>query len=205
MDRLKSHALGRLAIKLRAQSRQASRLSPLVFMTDPNRMPDLAVAVAKLPRGCAVIYRHFGEPRREINAHLLREVTWQQQQQLLIGGGDMELAQHVKACGVHFQRDAHLKSPRDLRGNNSRLIITMAGLKSEDYKAPLDCLDGLFVSSIFPSQSPSAGAPIGVAALKNICRKLDVPIFALGGVSAQTAPALIGSGACGFAAIAGLL
>lgn len=174
-------------------------------MTDPKRVPDLAVAMARLPKGCAVIYRHFGEPRREDTAKLLRDVTRNNGQQLLIGGGDVELAQDVGADGVHFKRDAALTGPRALRGKNADIIITMAGLKSGAYEAPLICLDGLFISSIFPSQSPSAGQAIGTGKLTKICKDLGTPIFALGGINELTAPQLMGSGAAGFAAIGGLL
>ena len=200
---LKSHALGRAAQNLRETCRHKSRLSPLVFMSDPARTGDVTEAVAGLPKGCALIYRHFGEGRRAIIARALRQVTHDNAQQLLIGGGDVELAMAVKADGVHFKRDAALSGPHKLRAENKQIIITMAGLKTGKYRASLSCLDGLFISSIFPSQSPSAGEAIGTEALKARCEVLPVPIFALGGITAKTAPQLLGSGASGLAAIDG--
>ena len=173
-------------------------------MSDTARTGDVAEAVAGLPKGCALIYRHFGEARRAIIARALRQATIENQQQLLIGGGDVELAMAVKADGVHFKRDAALSGPHKLRAENKQIIITMAGLKTGKYRASLSCLDGLFISSIFPSQSPSAGEAIGTEALKARCAVLPVPIFALGGITAKTAPQLLGSGASGLAAIDGL-
>ena len=174
-------------------------------MSDPARVKNLPEAVAGLPDNCAIIYRHFGAEKKLLIAKLLREVTKDRQQQLLIGGGDVELALAVNADGVHFKRDANLKGPQKLRNGNADMIITIAGLKGEDYTAPLTCLDGLFVSAVFPSQSPSAGTPMGVSGLKAACENLDVPVFALGGINASNAKKLIGSGAAGFAAINGLL
>ena len=81
----------------------------------------------------------------------------------------------------------------------------MAGLKSGAYLAPLDSLDALFISSLFPSQSPSAGTPIGIDAFHQSVRALPVPLFALGGITAGTALQLIGSGGAGLAAIGGLI
>jgi len=81
----------------------------------------------------------------------------------------------------------------------------MAGLKHGAYLAPLDSLDALFISSLFPSRSPSAGEPIGTTALKDTAARLPIPIFALGGVDAGTAPQLLSSGAAGLAAIEGLI
>lgn len=70
-----------------------------------------------------------------------------------------------------------------------------------NYAGDVSILDGLLLSSIFPSQSQSAGDPIGVETLKEKTRKLPVPVFALGGVNNKTAPKLIGSGAAGVAGI----
>ena len=176
-------------------------------MTDPERVPDLPAAIATLPRGCAVIYRHFGAANRKAEAVGLRAATQEAGQQLLIGGGDLELAVSVGADGVHFKRDAALAGPYDLRSLYPNLLITMAGLKGPDqaYQKPLTCLDGLFISSIFESRSPSAGKPIGVERLKHICAELTVPVFALGGVTQQSAPRLLGTGVSGLAAIGGLI
>lgn len=148
-----------------------------------------------------MIYRHFGEPKA---AKELRELTQDQGRQFLIGN-DPELAERVSADGVHFARDASLHGPTQWREKYPDWIITMAGLKSGTYLAPLDSLDALFISSIFPSQSPSAGTPIGAQALKDRCTRLPVPIYALGGVSAGTAPQLINTGATGLTAIEGLI
>ena len=174
-------------------------------MTDPERVSDLPTAIGHLPRGCAVIYRHFGATNRKVAARLLREATQSAGQQLLIGGGDVELALSIGADGVHFKRDAELIGPLTLREQHPNMLITMAGLKDGSYHAPLTCLDGLFISSIFPSGSPSAGEPIGTDRLKAICAELSVPVFALGGVTPKTAPRLRGTGVSGFAAIGGLM
>lgn len=170
-------------------------------MTDPTRVENLVEVVRRLPKDCAVIYRHFGDP---IHARELRELTAKQERQLLIGN-DPELAQDIGADGVHFTRDAALRGPIIWRERLPEWIITMAGLKEGAYLAPLESLDALFVSSIFQSRSPSAGTPIDTAALKERAARLPVPIFALGGIDAGTAPQLMGTGAAGLAAIEGLI
>jgi len=200
---MKSHPLGKIAVKIRRAARRPSRLSPLIFMTDPQRVKNLPEQLAALPLGCGVIYRHFGEANRYITAKLLRDITLSRGQQLLIGGDDIALADSVKADGVHFRRDAHLKGPTAFHAKRPGKLITMAGLKTGRYTAPLTCLDGLFISSIFPSQSPSAGAPIGPAALAKKTQSLEAPIFALGGITPRTAPDLLGTKISGFAAIDG--
>ena len=170
-------------------------------MTDLARMENLLGVVTRLPEGCAVIYRHFGAPK---DAEALRALTREQGRAFLIGN-DPELAETLEADGVHFARDETLRGPIKWRAVKPDWIITMAGLKSGAYLAPLDSLDALFISSVFASQSPSAGAPIGPGELRRRAQALPVPIFALGGINAGTAPQLIGTGAVGLAAIGGLI
>lgn len=200
---MKSHPLGKIAHHLSQAAQRKSLLSPLVFMTDPKRIKDLPAQIACLPKGCAVIYRHFGDPQRTTIAGLLRQYTKSNGQQLLIGGGDIELANNIEADGVHFRRSANLHGPIIYRKTHRKKIITMAGLKTGHYHNELSCLDGLLISSIFPSQSPSSGPPIGTKALAKLCQTLDVPIFALGGITPKTAPQLLGTGVYGLAAIDG--
>jgi hypothetical protein len=94
-------------------------------------MDRLLDIVARLPEGCAVIYRHFGEP---LEAEALRDLTQKQNRQLLIGN-DPELAEKIGADGVHFSRDETLRGPIKWRAKHPEWIITMAGLKSGAYRA----------------------------------------------------------------------
>lgn len=189
-----------VATKLLAARPIATPLSPLIFMTDPKRVTDVVAAAEMLPRRAAIIYRHFGSAHRCVDAEALRQVTFKRQQQFLIGD-DPQLAIEVGADGVHFRRDANAAAPIVWRQRCPDWLISMAGIKSGDYTGDLSVLDGLLLSSIFPSQSPSAGEPISLAALKEKVSKLPAPIFALGGVNSKTAPKLLGSGAAGIAGI----
>ena len=192
--------VGDVAQRLR-ETGPSCRLSPLVFMTDPNRVTDPAKIAAKLPKGTAIIYRHFGSPD---HAGALRDLTRTRGQQFLIGN-DPELAKEVGADGVHFSRDATLSGPKLWREKQPNWIITMAGLKTGDYLGGFEPLDALFISSVFPSKSPSAGEPIGTQTLKDRASRLPLPIYALGGVTAGTAFNLIEAGVTGLAAIDGLI
>lgn len=188
------------ATKLYDARSMASRLSPYIFMTDPARVKDIESAAKKLPRGAALIFRHFGKDDHRSQAQHLRQVTFHYGLQFLIGD-DPSLAIAVGADGVHFRRDANLAEPMLWRKRCPDWVISMAGIKSGDYIGGLSVLDGLLVSSVFPSQSPSAGEPLGMKRFSKIAGVLPVPIFALGGVNKKTAPKLIGSGAAGLAGI----
>ncbi|WP_409432739.1 N-acetyltransferase [Litorimonas sp. RW-G-Af-16] len=201
----KSTSLWSVAHNLREDAWRVSALSPFVFMTDPERIVDPIAIAQKLPKGAAIIYRHFGADHRHSAAQALRKVTLERQQQFLIGA-DIGLAKMVKADGVHLRREDGLAVAEKLRKQHPDWIISMAGLKGpQDYDGDLSVLDALFISSIFPSRSPSAGEAIGVGKLSELTRTLPVPIYALGGVTSATAAKLIGSGAAGLAAIDGIL
>ncbi|MBM3519127.1 MAG: thiamine phosphate synthase, partial [Alphaproteobacteria bacterium] len=54
--------LARLAARLK--QRRQSRLPALVLLSDSLRLPDPLPAAACLPRGAAVILRHYDDPKR---------------------------------------------------------------------------------------------------------------------------------------------
>ena len=174
-------------------------------MTDPQRVLDPVSMARALPERSTIIFRHFGRTGHQREAENLRKVTFERDQQLLIGH-DPELAKQIGADGVHFRRDAAVQAPMLWRKKCPDWIITMAGLKGvQTYSGDLSVLDGLFISSVFYSKSPSAGNPIGTEKFSEICRTLPAPIFALGGINSRTAEQLIGSGAAGLAGIDGLV
>jgi len=209
-----SHPLCRISKDLRALSRFKSRLAPLVFMTDPARMADPIRAVTRLPEcginGLTVIYRHFGRGCPETIADQLRQITFSRGYQLLIGN-DPALALKCGADGVHFRRNTDFSIARTWRRRCPEWSLSIAGMKDDSYMqdkayiSGLKIFDAVFISSVFASQSPSAGPPIGIKVFSDLCHTWPVPVFALGGVTAQTAPRLRGSGTAGLATISGLL
>lgn len=201
-DRLRSPFLDVARTLLQTRS-ITSRLAPLILMSEPERTPDIEHLAKVMPRGSALIYRHFGADNRHAVAKRLRAITAECGVQFLIGA-DPELALAVQADGVHFRRDPALSRARDWREKQPGWIITQAGIKSGDYDHDVSALDALFMSSVFSSKSPSSGTPIGLEGLSRACRTLPVPIIALGGITRETAPQLVGSGATGLAAIGGL-
>jgi len=57
---------------------------------------------------------------------------------------------------------------------------------------------------VFASIGAWATAPIGAEAFTALVQAAPLPVYALGGVNARTAPELSGSGAQGFAVVEGL-
>lgn len=195
---LKSHPLGEHALALREAYGQHCRLSPLIAMSDPVRTPNILAWAEQLPQHCAIIYRF--EVFDEVIAKQLRILSQEKNQQLLL----RQERHRSEADGLHFKRHTDLQHIDAVRQKHPDALLTLAALKDRDYENPLPKLDGLLVSSIFLSQSPSAGAPIGIDALKDKAQKLEAPVFALGGVNTQTAATLLGTAIAGIAVVGAL-
>jgi len=195
---LQSHPLGRHALKLREMGARPSRLSPLIAMSDPKRTPDIIGWAKALPKHCAVIYRY--DTFDECVARELRKLTAANSQQLLI----RSQSRYEFSDGQHFKRDTDLALISEAKQKSPGALLTLAALKCRSYSAPLPDIDGLLVSAIFPSRSPSAGTPIGVETLKQQTKETNAPVFALGGINTKTAPALFGTDIAGIAAVGAL-
>lgn len=62
--------------------------------------------------------------------------------------------------------------------------------------------DYIFFGPVFATPSKETfGAPQGLPLLAEICRSVDIPVLAIGGVTKQNAPACFAAGAAGLAAI----
>lgn len=190
--------------KLRAAARQASaifptHLPPVFFLTDPDRTPDPASIAAHLPAGWGVIYRHFGSEARHRQARTLARICRHRGLTLLIAA-DPALAMAVGADGVHWP-EAKAGEARKWAG---QFTLMTASAHSRAGLARLAHLpvDAALRSTVFPSASASAGPAIGPTRFRNAARQADLPVYALGGVSADTAARV--SGVSGLAAIEGM-
>ncbi|MBA4014218.1 MAG: thiamine monophosphate synthase [Phenylobacterium sp.] len=176
-------------------------LPPLLFFTDPARTPDIEAAARRLPRGSAIVYRTFGAPDAEARARRLAQIAAARGLLLLIGA-DADLAARVGADGVHL--------PERLAGRARRLrrpgwIVTAAAHSAWAARRGLAAgADAVVVSAVFPSNSPSAGAPLGQLRLARLARVAGGPVYALGGINDETARRLLPAGLVGLAAVEAL-
>lgn len=196
-------ALSRTAARLRPWPVRGKALPNLLFFTDPDRTPDPEGVAERLPSGAAVVFRAFGAPDAAAWGSRLREITRRRGLTLLVGA-DAVLALAIGADGVHLpERLAGQASA--LRAAHPDWLITMAAHGEAAARAGASIgVDALVVSPIFPSRSPSAGAPLGVAGLKRIVEAVDTPVYALGGVRADTVARLLDTGIVGIAAVEAL-
>ncbi|MFM8820638.1 MAG: thiamine phosphate synthase [Phenylobacterium sp.] len=127
------------------------------------------------------MYRAFGAPDRLATARALATIARRRGLVLLIGA-DVGLAARIGAAGLHLPERLAGRAPRLRRQG---WIITAAAHTPR--AARRTGVDAIILSAVFPSASPSAGAPVGSLRFALIARASAVPTYALGGVSDKTA------------------
>jgi len=195
----------RAARKLLVALRQVRRtwdsdMPPLMFLTDPKRVTDPVAVATALPPHSGVILRHFGLADQIKLAAPLAE-TCRARGHVFLIANDPDLAKRVDADGVHWPE----RSLANARRWGGKFAIQTASAHSRRaiWHAHQASMDAAFVSAIFPSNSPSAGRPIGPIRFRTLAAKAPLPLYALGGISAATASRVTSYG--GLAAIEGLL
>lgn len=175
-------------------------LPALLFFTDPVRTPDPEAIAATLPRGAAIVYRHFGAADAETVARRLKAVARARGLTLIIGQ-DAALARKVRADGVHLpERLAHRAAA--LKRAHTGWIITSAAHSLSAARRARG--DAVVLSVALPSNSDSAGHALGPIRLAARVRAGDRPAYALGGINGRTARRLMSTGVIGLAAVGGL-
>ena len=167
------------------------------FLTDPRRTPSPVEIAERLSPGMGVIYRHFGVDERTQTAKALRLATFRKGIPLLIAN-DPELAIAVKADGVHWP-EARAQLARKWQG---RFLIQTQSAHSRRAIAHSVC-EAVLVSTVFPSNSASAGAAMGAIKFRQLAASSDKFMYALGGVNGETAGAV--SEYAGLAGIEGFM
>jgi thiamine-phosphate pyrophosphorylase len=173
-------------------------LPRLMFFTDPERTPDPEAIARTLPPGAAIVFRHFGAAEAEAQARRLLAIARGRGLLLLIGA-DSALAARIGADGVHLPERLTAQAQRLRRPG--WLVTAAAHSPAAVARARQAGVDAAVVSAIFPSRSPSAGAPIGPIRLALLARTTPLPLYALGGLNNKTARRLRDAGLVGLAAV----
>ncbi|MBX9745591.1 MAG: thiamine phosphate synthase [Hyphomonadaceae bacterium] len=190
------HLLAARAARLNREA-GAPALPSLYFFTDPARIPNPCAVARKLPRGTAIVYRHFGAADRVRMARRLIAICRSRGLKLLIAA-DAELAARVGADGVHWPEQRLV--PR-----SSEALMTASAHSAEAVGRAISAgADACVLSPIFPTASGSGHPPLGLFRASQIARAAGVPVIALGGINARRANLLAGRGFAGVAAVGAL-
>ena len=195
--------LSRAARALNARCRNP-RLPALILMTDEYRLPDPVDAAAALPRGAAVILRHTKPEARATIAGALSKLA-QKRRLILLMGGDPRLADRVHADGIHLSEARAHEAPH-WRALRPAWLITVAAHSTRGIlNGARSGADAVLLAPVFPTLSHRGRAALGPVRFRLIAAAAKIPIYALGGVNANSVARLEGARLAGIAAIEGLI
>jgi thiamine-phosphate pyrophosphorylase len=195
-DSASRRSIARAAARLAAANQ--NELPVLVLMTDDARLRDPVGAARALPRGSMVIVRSRDAARRRELALALREIARVRGLFLLIAG-DAALAAQIGADGVHLP-ETRIGEAAAIRARHKMLVTAAAHSLSALRRA--NAVDALILSAVFATASHPGRAALGAVRANLVAKLAPVPVYALGGITAQNARLL--AGFCGIAAIGAL-
>ena len=153
------------------------------LMTDERQGEALWPALARLPKGGGVVFRHYRLPPPERRAVFDRVRRIARARRLvLVLAGPPRLARAWRADGAH-SRSPHAPDGRLLRtapAHDRREVIAAAGA------------DLVFLSPVFATRSHPGAPVLGRAGFHALAREARAPVAALGGMTARAARSLGG-------------
>lgn len=180
--------------------RPASRQPPRFFLlTDAGRIADPARAAAALPVGSAIILRDYDHPDRAELARLWQALA-RRHGHLFLVGNDACLAHRLHADGVHWP-EYRLRRPSLVRPHPRWIVTAAVHGPAALRRARAFGVDAVLVSPIFATRSHPGARTLGPLGLGRLMRTTDLPVIALGGMSAQRLRRLRPLPVHGFAAI----
>ena len=117
---------------------------------------------------------------------------------------NVEIARTVGADGVHVgQDDMPAWKVREILGED-KIIGVSAQTVEQAIKAEKDGADYLGVGAVFPTSSKADAVEVEHATLRDICAAVQIPVVAIGGISAENVSQLAGTGIDGIAVISAI-
>lgn len=117
----------------------------------------------------------------------------------------VDIALAVDAAGVHVgQSDLPADVVRRILGPGKIIGVTAKTLEQAK-KAKADGADYLGVGAMYPSTTKTDAIGIGKETLQQICQEVDLPVVAIGGITADKVPELKKCGIAGVAVISAIL
>ncbi len=127
-------------------------------------------------------------------------------QSLLIINDRIDLAQAIKADGVHLgSHSLPINVARQILGSHY-LIGASTHSAAEVNSAYIQGADFVTYGPVYFTPSKAAyGHPVGINSLQEICKTCKIPIYALGGIKVNNTKETLQAGAHGVAMISALL
>lgn len=122
----------------------------------------------------------------------------------LIINDNVKVAKAVNAEGVHLgQGDMSIAKAREVLGR-SKIIGATARTKEQAVKAEKDGADYIGSGAVFGTSTKSDASKMSFETLKEICKSVNIPVTAIGGITKENILELKGTGISGAAIVSGI-
>ena len=161
-------------------TRQPRALPKIWLMTDERQGDALFEALARLPKGAGVIFRHHATPPAQRRAlfERIRRIAKRKRLMLILAGTPRD-AIGWRADGNHG-RSPHRAQIRTAPAHNRREIVA----------AERAGADLILLSPVFPTRSHPGGRALGRVRFLELARRATTGVIALGGMNARLARSL---------------
>jgi thiamine-phosphate pyrophosphorylase len=124
----------------------------------------------------------------------------------LIVNDRLDIALAARAEGIHLgQEDLPAAEARAIAGSGMILGVSVS-CPEEAREAERSGASYVGLGSIFPTASKTdAGRPLGTDAIAAVCRAVQIPVVAIGGIGVENVAEVIARGAAGVAVISAIL
>lgn len=117
---------------------------------------------------------------------------------------DVKLAARIDADGVHVgQSDMDVEKARAILGPDKIIGATAKTIKQAK-KAQKAGADYLGSGAVFGSSTKTDAIPMDLSLFTEICNSVDIPVFAIGGITGENIEKLSGTPLAGAAVVSGI-
>jgi thiamine-phosphate pyrophosphorylase len=182
---------------------------PLLLITDRRqaRRTLVEVVAAALTSGCrwvSVREKDLPETEQIALARMLAPMVWRHGGKLSLHGTP-ELAQAVKADGVHLSAGSDPQAARKVLGADKLIGVSIHSVGDAEAIDPTN-VDYAVAGPAFETESkPGYGPEIGRKGLAEIARATRVPILAIGGLNVMRAAEVLAVGPLGIAVMGSVM
>lgn len=183
------------------------KLPAQILFTDRKKINNLEKTIKNLGKNSAIIIREYDLKTKD-RSDFAKNVSKLSRQNKIIVGKDLNLAQSLKADGVHFSDLDKLPIKAIIKKRSSPNFLFSYSCHS--YKNLLQALrinifDIIFISPIFPTTSHKKQKSVGIIRFGKMVTKNSIAkknnIYALGGINRKNFNSLRKIGIKGFGAI----
>ncbi len=163
---------------------RANPLPRLWLLSDARNDARIEWALATLPRGNAFVFRHYHLD------HKARTQRFAQLAAMARAGGHLVILSGPAQLALDWGADGIYGPPGKLARLPGLLRLATAHDAREIVLANRAKADGVFLSPVFASRSHPGGGCLGVATFHELAAQADMPVIALGGMTAERAGTL---------------